>query len=71
MTPQRRSISMLDVLKPLSVEPGSDSNEPVLELSIASAQLESHGAKLDRITRRLSLGRLLGLSESSAIGLTV
>ena len=70
MTPQRPSILMHDVLRPLLVEPGSDSSEPLIELSIASAQLESLGAKLDRITRRLSRGRSQAPSENSATGPT-
>jgi len=71
MTRLPRSILLRDVLKPLLGEPSSGSNEPVLELSIASAQLESHGAKLDRITRQLSHGTSPAPSESSATGLTV
>ena len=71
MTRRPQSISMPDALRRLSVEPGSDSNEPVLELSIASAQLESHGAKLDRITRQLSHGTSPAPSESLATGLTI
>jgi hypothetical protein len=71
MTRRPQSTSMPDALRLLSVEPGSDSSEPVLELSIASAQLESHGAKLDRIVRRLSPGRSQAPSANSATGLTV
>ena len=69
-TPRRQPISMPDVLRPLLAEPGTDSNEPLLELSIASAQLEAHGAALDRITRRLSPGRWQEPCESSATGPT-
>jgi hypothetical protein len=71
MTTRRRQLILMpDALRLLSVELGSDSSEPVLELSIASAQLESHGAKLDRIIRRLSLGKSQPLSENSGTGPT-
>ena len=53
-TQQRQSISMLDALKHLSVEPGSDSNELFAAVSIASARFASSGGKLSRIVKQLS-----------------
>lgn len=67
MTPQRPSTSMLDALKSLSVEPGSDSNELFAAVSIASARFEQSGAKLLRIARLPSRSPS---QESSAISPT-
>lgn len=66
MTPPRQSISMLDALKHLSVEPGSDSNGLFAAVTIAFANFESSGGKLARIGRQLSPSPSPKRSESSA-----
>jgi hypothetical protein len=59
------STSMLDVLRPLLEEPGSDSSELSAALSIASARFEWSGGRLDRIGAQLSRSEPLRPSESS------
>lgn len=70
-TRPRQSISMLDALKSLSVEPGEDSNALFWALSIGSARLEAIGGRLDRIIARPSPGNSETSSETSAIGATI
>lgn len=65
MTGRPRSTSMLDVLKSLSVEPGTDSNDLFHALSMSSARFDEIGARLLRVTERLLPSTLPGSSESS------
>ena len=65
MIPQRPSTSMHDVLSPLLEEPGSDSSGLLVGLSIACANFELHGGRLDRIGKQLSPSRQPRRFESS------
>lgn len=65
-TPQRPLTSMPDVLRRPEVGLGSDSSELLIELSIASARIESASVKLARAIKRPWPGTSQGPSGSSA-----